>query len=416
MSKSNNSINSKKGNEGKWTLSYSNSRSDRLRQLQEFRDDCDKHHQRFTGSEIGPYLKRRALPTMDVQVQPIVPIEADYADNPAEYRAARDVYEKDKNLWLLSCKNVESFKFECNKTHLPKLFVWIQERLDQSLRVRLESHSKWEEIEDANPRDPLKLMDLIEEVMSKGDISDVGYEKFESLKDLFSPAMLMKQGQSLTDFEKVVRGRMRFIQSKDCWKTEAVGENGAVVQKCMLDEEFFVNLMFDNLHKAFDNAKIDYMNDIASSAVERKTTFDTFVQYFSQILAHNGQHVATALATSKSKKTRGKNKDKKSTNSPDKYKSDGSDHPRRTRNCSHCDGAHWDSHCPKKSKTGKDNTKTGGPSSAEVTDAKDTVRQDQKTRFSADTLVTFGDVKMGDLTVDQIQEYAAYVASAQDRA
>ena len=209
--------------EGKWTLGYAANRSERLRQLQEFRDDCEKHHQRFAGSEIGPYLKRRALPDLPVQAQ--LPFLYSRTITSIMGMMTRDAYERDKNRWLLSCKNVDTFMFECNKTYLPKLFVWIQERLEQSLRVRIESHHLWEDIERANPRDPLRLIDLIETVMSQGDIKDVGYEKYESLKDLFSSGIAMKQGQSLTEYEKVIRGRMRFIQSKDCWKTTTVRDD-----------------------------------------------------------------------------------------------------------------------------------------------------------------------------------------------
>ena len=413
--------------EGKWTLGYAANRSERLRQLQEFRDDCEKHHQRFAGSEIGPYLKRRALPDLPVQAQPAIPLQQNYHldngdDDVPAYMMARDAYERDKNRWLLSCKNVDTFMFECNKTYLPKLFVWIQERLEQSLRVRIESHHLWEDIERANPRDPLRLIDLIETAMSQGDIKDVGYEKYESLKDLFSSGIAMKQGQSLTEYEKVIRGRMRFIQSKDCWKTTTVRDDGTSVTECMLDEEFFVNLMFDNLSKVFDNAKIDYMNDIASSAVDRKTTFEDFVQYFSQIRSHSGQHVATTLATTatSNKKKRGKkgNSDSKSADST-KCSPDGSDDPRRTRPCSHCDGPHWDNHCPtnKKSKGGdKAKKKSNAPSSDEVKDARDKARKDLKSKISADTLLTFGEVKMGDLTHDQIQQYCAFVTDSKESA
>lgn len=421
--------NQKKGNEGKWSIGYAANRSERLRTLQEFRDDCEKHHQRFTGSEIGPYLKRRTLPALPLSQQPIVPIQADFVDEDDQpdvvaYRTALDAYERDKNLWLLNCKHVDTFKFECNKTYLPKLFVWIQSRCEPSLRVRLESHAKWENIEQSNPRDPLALMDLIEEVMSKGDISDVGYEKYESLKDLFSSGMAMKSDQSLADFEKVVRGRMRFIQSKDCWKRAVVDANGNITQECMLDEEFFVNLMFDNLSKVFDNAKIDYMNDIASSAVERKTTFDDFVQYFSQIRTHTGQHVATTMVTNSSKKkSRGNGKSGgKKDKSDDKKKSDdrkpsadGSNDPRRTRPCSHCNGEHWDNHCPtnKKSKGG-DKKSTSAPTQNEVSKAKEQVKKDVHAKMSSDTLTTFGEIKMGDLTYDQIQSYCAFVAESRE--
>lgn len=424
MSKSSNP--KKAGNEGKWTLGYAPKRSDRLHQLQEFRDDCEKHHQRFTGSEIGPYLKRRALPVMPIEAQPQIPIQENFLledgdEDVVAYRTQLDLYERDKNLWLLSCKHSDSFKHDCNKTYLPKLFVWIQSRCEQNLRVRLESHASWEAIEQANPRSPLALMDLIEEVLSKGDISDIGYEKYESLKDLFSTGMAMKQGQSLSEYEKVIRDRMRFIQSKECWKRDEIDANGAITKVPMLDEEFFVNLMFDNLSKAFDNAKIDYMNDIASSAVNRKTTFDDFVQYFSQIRTHSGQHVAIALTTAKKSGGRGKGKGSAQKDKPDdkksegKYNADGSNDPRRTRNCSKCDGDHWDNKCPttKKSKSGGDK-KTSGPTSQEVKSAKEQVQKETRAKMSADTLVTFGDIKMGDLTHAQIQEYCAFIASSEE--
>lgn len=423
----------KKAAEGKWTLGYSANRSERLRLFQDFRDDCEKHHQRYTGSEIGPYLRRRSMPDLPVSDQPIPPRKADHEvpgpvgenDLPTApvldevtYRVAMDTYERDKNLWLLNCKNVESFKFECNKTHLPKLFVWIQERLEPSLRVRLEAHANWQDLEHSNPRDPLTLLDLIETVMSKGDINDVGYDKYESLKDLFSPGMLMKNGQSLADYEKVIRGRMRFMQSKHCWMTESIGDDGEIIKSSVLDEEFFVNLMFDNLTKSFDNAKIDYVNDIASSAVERKTTFDDFVQYFSTILSHDGKHVATTLTTNaKKSKKKGMKKDGKGDGKPTgKFKPDGSDDPRRTRNCSLCDGTHWDDHCPSKSKKkGGDNSKKNAPSTFEVKNAMDSMRKD-KTAMSSETLVTFGEVKMADLTVDQIQNYCQFVKDSQESA
>ena len=376
------------------------------------------------------------MPELPVSAQPIPPRKADHESpgpvgpdgqpgvpelDEVTYRIAMDTYERDKNLWLLNCKNVESFKFECNKTHLPKLFVWIQERLEPSLRVRLEAHTDWQSLEHSSPRDPLLLMDLIEIVMSKGDINDVGYEKYESLKDLFSPGMSMKNGQSLTDYEKVIRGRMRFMQSKECWMTDTIGEDGEVRRSSVLDEEFFVNLMFDNLTKSFDNAKIDYVNDIASSAVERKTTFDDFVQYFSTILSHDGKHVATTLSTSaKKSKKKGSKKDNKGdgkSSGNNNYKPDGSDDPRRTRNCSHCNGAHWDDHCPtnKSKKKGNDNMKKNAPSGAEVKDAMESMRK-EKSAMSTDTLLAFGEVKMADLTVDQIQNYCQFVQDSQESA
>jgi hypothetical protein len=421
MSKSTNP--KKAGNEGKWTLSYAANRSDRLQQLQEFIDDCEKQHQRFAGSEIGPYLKRRTLPAMPVGNQPTVPVQATYqlpnngGDDVAAYRTAVDTYEKDKSLWFLKCKNAESFIHECTKTYLPKLFVYLQGRCDANLRVRLEQHASWDAIEQANPRSPLALLDLIREVLQKGEISDVGYEKYETLKDLFSPGMAMKQGHSLSDYEKVVRDRMRFIQGKDYWKKDVTDANGVVSRISIFDEEFFVNLMFDNLTKPFQSAKIDYTNDIASTAVIRKKTFGDFVDYFSQIRTHSGQHVATALVTNK-KKSRGKGsgqKDKTSDKSENNYKADGSNDPRRTRNCSKCDGAHWDNHCStsKKSKNGGDK-KSNAPTSQEVKAAKELVKKETASKLSSDTLVTFGDVKMGDLTYEQIQEYCAFVEKSQE--
>ena len=299
MSKST-STSRNKGDEGKWLLGYDALRSTRLPKMEEFRDDVEKHHQRFAGTEIGPYMRTRtliALPTVD---QPMMPLEEDFPAERgdgvdiAKFQAAMDIYERDKSIWIHSCKNVSAFQHDCNKTYLPKLFVYIQGRLDSSLRVRVEAHETWREIESASPRDPLKLMALIELVMSKSDTSaDAGYSQYESLKDLFSSGMAMKSGQSLADYEKFVRDRMRFIQSKACWRVTVAGEDGNPDrEESIFDEEFFVNLFVDNLSKVFDTVKIDYTNAIASSSIERKTTFDDMVKYLSAVRTQTGQHVA----------------------------------------------------------------------------------------------------------------------------
>lgn len=433
-------------NEGKWILNYEVKRSDRLRKFQEFRDDCEKHHQRFAGTEIGPYLKNRELIVLPTSAQPIMPLQADFqlpgdddgggGDDIVEFTKRKDVYERDKSLWINSCKNVGVFEHDCNKTYLPKLFVWIQERLDSGLRGRLESHVTWPEIEGASPRDPLALMALIEEIMSKSDTSGVGYSQYEVMKDLFSPGMAMKQGQSLTDFEKFIRSRMRFVQSKECWKRTVTGAGGEADRlESIFDEEFFVNLMVDNLTKVFDTVKIDYNNAIANSSIERKTTFADMMQYLSEVRTHSGQHVAaTALAVNREKKTRGggaANTNCNKKGSGDKYRdnsksaadrvkstdgktlqADGSNDPRRKRDCSNCGGRHWDNRCP----TGKTKRHNGpkksanSPSTEEVNSAmKETT--DHRPKLAADSLVTFGDVKMGDLTYDQIQQYVAFVSS-----
>jgi hypothetical protein len=420
-----NSSTSKSGNnEGKWLLGYEAKRSDRLRKFQEFREDCEKHHQRYAGTEIGPYLKNRVLVVLTTTAQPTLPLQASYQlpnaggnDEPA-FHAAMDVYERDKTIWIQSCKNVSAFEHECKKTYLPRLFVWIQERLESGLRMRVESDPTWANIEQENPRSPLKLMTLIENVMSKSDSSGEGYSRYESLKDLFSPGMVMKPGQSLADYEKFVRGRMRFIQAKDCWMRDIHGLNGAPDRKeSIFDEEFFVNLMVDNLSKVFDPVKIDYNNAIANSSITRNTTFEDTVQYLSEVRSQSGQHVAATALVTKSKKARGakKNDKSKSSEKNDKTKStdgkalqtDGSNDPRRKRDCAHCGGQHWDSRCTK-SKGGAGAKTATSPTSEEV---KNAMKETVKPKLAADTLVTFGDVKMGDLTYDQIQEYCRFVSS-----
>ena len=422
-----NSSTSKSGNnEGKWLLGYDAKRTDRLRKLQEFRDDCEKHHQRYAGTEIGPYLKNRVMVTLPTVNQPTMPVQGDFQlaerggnDVPA-FTKQMDIYERDKNIWMNSCKNVSSFQHECNKTYLPKLFVWIQERLESGLRMRVESHADWAAVESASPRSPLALMALIEEVMSKSDTSGEGYNKYEALKDLFSPGMAMKPGQSLTDFEKFVKGRMRFIQAKDEWKRTIPAADGAPARtESIFDEEFFVNLMTDNLSKVFDPVKIDYNNAIANSSIGRMTTFDDIVQYLSEVRSQTGQHVAATALAAKPKKARGAKKgDKSSTNNTEKtdktkstdgkkLQADGSNDPRRKRDCSHCGGNHWDNRCTKsKGESGAKNS--SAPSSEEV---KTAMKETVKPKLAADTLVTFGDIKMGDLTFDEIQEYCAFVSN-----
>jgi len=376
---------------GKWILTYATSRAQRVADFQEFRDDCQSTHESMVGSEVGPVLKTGTLPSHHVCEAPDIVIREDYitVTRPDEtksadmdsstastipdmvesldergYLAAMRDYKIKEMLFITETKSSQLFKLDCERKYLPALFVWLLSRLDRGLRTRVESDAKYDALYSAYPRSPCDLLDLIEVILTKGDIRDESFDSFEVIKDLFSPALKMKDQQSLVDFEKLIKDKQRFIQSKDLWTIQSTDPaTGAVTTRCVFNEEFFVNLMYSNLSKQYESAMIDYSNQISAGAIKRRTTFDGLTTYFSQVRSNTTGNVVSATTLS-TDSTVGKSKVQ--------FKEDGSNNPARVRPCTHCGGAHWDSKCPthSKSKTNSKKTKKSKAKSAPANNSK----------------------------------------------
>jgi len=358
---------------GKWILTFAASRSQRVVDFQDFRDDCETTHESAVGSEVGPVLKTGVLPSHRVCEAPDVVLRSDFVSTAEdvtvelnsstassstvpetaevfaerEYLAALRDYKIKEMLYITESKSAQYFKLECERKHLPALFVWLMSRLDRGLRTRVESDAKYQQLYEANPRSPCDLLNLFEEILTKGDIRDEAFESFEVIRDLFSPANQMKDTQSLVDFEKHIKDKQRFIQSKALWNYTTTNYAGDDTNHCMFNEEFFVNLMYTNLSKQYESAMIDYSNQISAGAIQRRTTFDGLTTYFSQVRSNTTGNVVSATTLST---------DTASGPSKKQYKEDGSNNPARIRPCSHCSGNHWDNKCPKNTKKTKDSS------------------------------------------------------------
>lgn len=423
---------------GKWILSYGSSRAERVSDFQDFKDDCESTHESMVGSEVGPVLKTCSYASVSVSNAPDPVVRADFitvALQPSEegkedgsgagsdaaaptehfderaYMAALRDYKVAESLFIQESKSAQMFKLDCERKHLPALFVWLLSRLDRGLRTRVEGDSRYAGLYAAHPRNPCDLMDLIEIVMTKGDIRDEAFESFEVIQDLFGSSLKMRDDQSIVDFEKLIKDKQRFIQSKPLWNVDYVTPGSTTIKsKCVFNEEFFVNLMFTNLSKQYETAMIDYSNQISAGAIKRRTTFEGLTDYFSQVRSNTtGDMVsATTLTTLKS-----------SSGDPKKqYKEDGSNNPARVRPCSHCGGAHWDSKCPtlakKKTKSKSKPAKPGAgsakkkaaaqddsPTATEIAKALVHVRSTEAKKAS--TLAAFSGKAFADVTEDEYQ-------------
>ena len=381
MSKSDKqSNNSREANSGTWLLSYQSKRSKRIGDFRDFKEDCINTHESQVGAELGPILKLGKLVPLEVGDTPRAPLEKEYIDQDGvlderAYADAATLFEKNKVMWLQTAKSVQHHTDECVRKHLPNLFVWIMSRLDHDLRSRVEQQSEYYNLSIAMPRDPPALMNLIENLMMKGDLDDEGFDNFELIRDLFASANVMKDSRSLADFSKIMRDKMLQVNSKTAYQCKTVDELGNDTIFYAFNEEFFVNLMFNNLSKKYETAKIEYSNAVSSGAITRINTFDALVKHFSSVRSTStGDHVSATTLTSSAKNTKSKDgkrnkgksktsgsKDNKATKDKDKPKTE------RSRPCRHCNGEHWDNHCPTTSKKEvKAPDSNSGPTSEEI--------------------------------------------------
>ena len=339
-------------NQGAWKLSYSSARSTRINDFREFKEDCIATHEEKCGAGAGPVLKLGKVTLKPSPIPPLVPLENDFRkleDGERKYASALLVYRGEEAVYLQACKSAQHHLDNCQDTVLPKLFVWILSRLEQDLRSRVEQESEFSTLENNRPRDPVALMDLIESVVTKGDMDDEGYDDFVALKDLFS-APPMKDNQSLSEGVRMFRDKMAHFQAKPAYQTTVVDEDGNDTAASVFTEEFFVHLMFHNLPKKFDEAKVSYTNQVTSEAIKRIKTFDALTKYFSSVRnVTTGDTVsASALTAVDTKKgSAGKNKKGGAKKAADAAKSQ----PKRVfksgthRKCRHCNGDHFDDLC-----------------------------------------------------------------------
>ena len=367
------SSSSRQANAGKWLLTYDSKRSTRIGDFRDFKEDCENTHESCVGAELGPMLKLGKAVEFNVGATPQLPIESEYTDKKGvlDQRAFADamtIFERDKTVWLQSAKSAQHHKDECLRKHLPDLFVWLLSRLDHDLRARVEQQPEFAALNVAVPRNPPALMTLIEAVMMKGDMDDEGFDNFELIRDLFTAANVMRDTQSLVDFSKIMKDKMLQVQSKNAYQCSARDENGDEFIFYAFNEEFFVNLMFNNLHKKYDTAKIEYTNSVSSGAIKRITTFDVLVKHFSSVKSTStGDLVSASALTATAKNTKstgGKNKGKSKGKS--KTTKDNKPKKERTRPCKHCNGEHWDNHCPTIGKKESKAPDASGPTSEEI--------------------------------------------------
>ena len=372
------SSSSRQANAGKWLLTYDSKRSTRIGDFRDFKEDCENTHESCVGAELGPMLKLGKAVEFNVGATPQLPIESEYTDKKGvlDQRAFADamtIFERDKTVWLQSAKSAQHHKDECLRKHLPDLFVWLLSRLDHDLRARVEQQPEFAALNVAVPRNPPALMTLIEAVMMKGDMDDEGFDNFELIRDLFTSANVMKDNQSLQDFSKIMKDKMAHVQSKNAYQCATKDENGNDCIFYAFNEEFFVNLMFNNLSKKYDTAKIEYTNAVSSGAIKRIVTFDALVKHFASVRSTStGDVVSTTTLTTSTKNSKssgGKNKGKSkaSGSNQDKNAKDNKKKKERSRPCKHCNGEHWDNHCPTISKKESKAPDSVGPSKEEVT-------------------------------------------------
>lgn len=364
-------------NSGSWKLSFSSSRSTRINDLREFKEDCIATHEAECGAGAGPVL-RLGHASYKVQAPaPMVPKVGDFTDkDDPDYIQAVFEHQGLQTMWLQSCKSSQHHKDTCESGVLPKTFVWILSRLDADLRARVEQEAAFSALDVAMPRDPPAVLALIETVMSKGEMDDEGYDDFVVVRDLFGAQATMKDSQSLIDGVRMYKDKMLHVQSKPAYFCKYMDGAGNEQTKQVFTEEFFVNLMLNDLPKKYDEYKVAYANQVSSSAIKRIVTFDALTKYFSSVRnVTTGDVVsASALTTTGTKKsTPAKKKfDKaKPTAAPAEQAKrvfDKSVH----RHCRHCNGAHFDNVCPNPKKQVKS---SGEPSQDEIAAVLDHLRK-----------------------------------------
>ena len=398
-------------NSGEWKLSYSTTRSTRISDFREFKEDCIASHEEKCGAAAGPVLKLGQVTLKQAPIPPIIPMGADFEeeeDKERKYQAAMLVFKGEEATYYQACKSAQTHKDKCYDDVLPKLFVWILGRLVQDLRSRVEQESRFALLETARPRDPVALMDLIESVMIKGDMDDEGYDDFVALKDIFC-APPMKDAQALSEGVRIYKDKMAHFQSKPAYQRTVQDELGQSTTQSVFTEEFFVHLMFHNLPKKFDEAKVAYTNQVTSEAIKRCKTFDALGKYFSSVRnVTTGDTVsATALTTVKDKKGSTGKKSKGGTG-----KSSGADKPKPAkrvfkpgthRKCRHCKGDHFDDLCPSPKKPVNAST---DPSQDEIAKVLEHLRQ-KKADKEAKALAASAKKLTAEDIEDALEEYAS---------
>jgi hypothetical protein len=207
-------------------------------------------------------------------------------------------------------------------------------------------------------------------------MDDEGRDDYVAVRDLFGD-LVLKDTQSLADGVRMFRDKMLHIQSKPTYSCKYQDDAGIDQVKQAFTEEFFVHLMFDNLSKKYDEAKVAYANQVSSGAIPRIVTFDALVKYFSMVRnVATGESVsATALATVGTKKVKGNDHHKSKPKAGAKVKGTPASaiKPKRVfvpgthRECRHSKGAHFDDMCPQQ-KGDKSMTKVNSsdPSQEEI--------------------------------------------------
>lgn len=360
-------------NQGSWILKYNPDRSVRMGDMREFKDDCVATHESEVGSEAGPVLQLGHATYKAIPVAPPIPLESDFtgSDHERAYAQAMSEYQGAQTVWIQACKSAQHHKDSCESGVLPKTFVWILSRLDKELRSRIEQEAQFSVLNLAIPRDPAALMTLVESVMAKGDMDDEGYDDFVLIRDLFSASLAMKDAQSLTDGARIFKDKMAVVQSKPAYYCVYTDADGKEQTKQAFSEEFFVHLMFENMSKKYEEAKIVYANSVSSEAIKRITTFDGLTKHFSSVRnVTTGDTVSASALTTVSKKAK-KDKGKPKSRSVDKsktptaWKADRVFIPGTHRSCRHCKGAHFDDLCPDQKKKVKSNS-SDDPSQEEI--------------------------------------------------
>jgi hypothetical protein len=351
---------------GKWILSYATKRGDRLNDFRDFKDDVEITHEIEVGPEPGSVLRTGKCAELIVPPMPRVPIESDFILKEDETKSAKPSRSSSPVMpavderafktallehtgkvaeWQSAIKAATGHKSKCESQYLPAIFAWLMSRLDHDLKGRLSQEQQFETLNDAYPKDPCALLELIGTVMSKGVMNDEASDNFELIRDMFSADALMKDQQTLVDYAKVIKDKMQRVQSKAVWKFDTTDDTGTVTgTRYAFDEEFFVLLMYHGLSKKYNTAKIEYSNDVASMAITRCKMFDNLINHFSQVRSTTtGDTVSASTLTTTPKHSKPKpNKDGKGKTSA---KSDSKFNPKLARPCKHCNGAHWDNKC-----------------------------------------------------------------------
>jgi hypothetical protein len=415
MSNKEKSSTARVANPGKWKLSFNQDRSVRINDIREFKEDCFNTHEAECGAEAGPFLKLGHVNSRTIPAAPQVPLKEDFDGEPDAARAfaqAQSEYQGAQAIWMSACKSAQHHKDDCETGVLPKTFVWLLSRLDVDLRARMDQDSQFVVLELAVVRDPIALLALIEAVLAKGDLDDEGYDNYVAFRDLFGD-LVMKDTQSLADGVRLFKDKMAHIQSKPAYfHTEKDAAGADVIVQCFT-EEFFVHLMFDNLSKKYDEAKVTYANQVSSDAIKRIITFDGLAKHFGTVrnVATGNTVSHTTLATDVKKSAKA-NKQGDKGKSKNKKKAGDSEKSQRVfvkgthRECRHCNGAHFDDVCPQKEKKKVKSSSSTDPSEDEIAkvlahlNAKKAARQAKEAKALAAQAKKYTQEEVDDLLVE----------------